>query len=126
MADALCLLPEPLGKGTLNLKFVDMANLQPEAWLFENTTDKSTASIFKKCKEPITDILDTTYCKGSCTYRYTLHLLALEECSPKGDVADPCLAPINTPCTLKPGKACLRLHPDQKLVQYFMRGITWV
>ena len=62
MGDALCPLPEPLRKRILNLEFVDMADLQPEAWLFEDATDKSIASIFKKRKEPITDILVWVQC----------------------------------------------------------------
>ena len=60
MEDALCSLPEPLRKQNLNLEF--MANLQPEAWLFEDTTDKSIALIFKKHNEPITDILVWVQC----------------------------------------------------------------
>ena len=65
------------------------------------------------------------YCTGSLTYRYTLDLLALEaQHSPKGDIADPRLAPINTPLHREAWQACLRLHPDQKLVQYLMRGFT--
>ena len=40
MGDALCPLPEPLQKRILNLEFVDMADLQPEAWLFGDTTEK--------------------------------------------------------------------------------------
>ena len=47
MGDPLCPLPEPLRKRILNLEFVDMADLQPEAWLFEDTTHKSITSIFK-------------------------------------------------------------------------------
>ena len=50
MGDALCPLPEPLRKRILNLEFVDMADLQPEAWLFEDTTDKSITSIFKNTR----------------------------------------------------------------------------
>ena len=63
------------------------------------------------------------YCTGSLTYRYTLDLLALEaQHSPKGDIADP--RPINTPLHREAWQACLRLHPDQELVQYLMRGFT--
>ena len=62
MGDTLCSLPEPLRIQILNLEFVDMADLQPEAWLFEDTTDKSIALIFKKCNEPITDILVWDQC----------------------------------------------------------------
>ena len=62
MGDALCPLPEPLQNRILNLEFMDMADLQPEAWLFEDATDKSIASIFKKRKEPITDILVWVQC----------------------------------------------------------------
>ena len=65
------------------------------------------------------------YCTGSYTYWYTLDLLALEvQHSPEGDIADPRLAPINTPLHKKAWQACLRLHPDQNLVQYLMRGFT--
>ena len=65
------------------------------------------------------------YCTGSLTYRYTLDLLALEaQHSPKGDIADPRLAPINTPLLREAWQACLRLHLYQKLLQYLMRGFT--
>ena len=62
MGDTLCPLPEQLRKRILNLEFVDMDDLQPEAWLFEDTTDKSITSIFKKRKEPVTDILVWVQC----------------------------------------------------------------
>ena len=65
------------------------------------------------------------YCTGLCTYQYTLDLLALEaQYSPKGDIADPRLAPINTPLHKEAWQTCLRLHPDQNLVQYLMRYCT--
>ena len=65
------------------------------------------------------------HCTGSNTYRYTPDLLALEaQHSPKGDIADPRLAPINTPLHKEAWQACLRLHPDQNLVQYLTRGFT--
>ena len=56
-------LPEALRKRILNLEYVDMANLQPEAWLFEDgTQDKAITSIFKKRSEPVTDILVWVQC----------------------------------------------------------------
>ena len=40
-----------------------MANLEPEVWLFENTTDKTIASMFlKDYKEPTTDMLVWVQC----------------------------------------------------------------
>ena len=65
------------------------------------------------------------YCTGTYTYRYTLDLLALEaQHSPKGDIEDPRLAPINTPLHKEAWQACLWHHPDQNLVQYLTRGFT--
>ena len=63
MGDTLCPLPEPLWKRILALEFVDMSDLQPEAWLFEDGThEKGIASIFRKRKEPVTEILTWVQC----------------------------------------------------------------
>ena len=58
MGDAFYPLPEPLWEWILNLAFVNMANLEPETWLFENTTHQC----LKECKEPTTDMLVWVQC----------------------------------------------------------------
>ena len=86
LGDALCPLPEALRKRILNLEYVDMADLQPEAWLFEDgTQDKAITSVFKKRREPVTDILVWVQCYnalvGVLTERfpqYIHHFLAYQ------------------------------------------------
>ena len=63
LGDTMCPLPEALRKRILNLEYIDMADLQPEAWLFDGgAEDKTLASLFKKRKEPVTDILVWVQC----------------------------------------------------------------
>ncbi len=63
LGDAQCPLPDALRKRILKLEFIDMAELCPEAWLFEDSaTESSVASFFKWRKEPVTDILLWVQC----------------------------------------------------------------
>ena len=55
--------PENIANKTLKLDFVDMAELCPEPWLFESETqEKLLPPLFKKRKQPGTDILTWTQC----------------------------------------------------------------
>ena len=59
----VCSLPENIANKILKLDFFDMAELCPESWLFESESqEKQLSSLFKKCKQPVTDILDTVFC----------------------------------------------------------------
>ena len=58
MRDAMLPIPNSLISKIQRLEFVDMADLRPEAWLFEDEPHKkSLAGLFKCRKQPVTDIL---------------------------------------------------------------------
>ena len=51
---SLLTLPENIRKCILNLEYIDMAELRPETWMFEDdVSDKTIASLFKHKKEPV-------------------------------------------------------------------------
>ena len=59
-------LPENLRRKILNLEYIEMADLHPEAWMLEEEfTDKTLAALFKCRKEPVTNILVWVQCYGS-------------------------------------------------------------
>ena len=50
-------LPKHLCKRILNLEYIEMADLHPEAWLFEEeSTNKTLATMFKRREDPVTSI----------------------------------------------------------------------
>ena len=58
MEDTMLPLPENLRRKVLNLEYVEMADLRPEAWMLEEEfTDKTLAALFKCRKEPVTNTL---------------------------------------------------------------------
>ena len=68
MGDNTLPIPENIANKILKLDFVDMAELCPESWLFESETqEKTLSSLFKKRKQPVTDILIWTQCFASYT-----------------------------------------------------------
>lgn len=66
---ALCPLPENLRKKISQLEFMDMADLWPEAWLnqSEDPERNSLFTLFKRHKEPVTDIATWVQCYASLT-----------------------------------------------------------
>lgn len=82
---SLCPLPDTLRKKILSLDFIDMAELRPEAWLFqqEDQDKSSIASLFKRRREPVTDIAIWVQCYASLIAvlaekhpHYTPHFMA--------------------------------------------------
>ena len=68
LGGATLLIPENIANKILKLDFVDTAELRPESWLFESETqEKPLSSLFKKRKQPVTDILIWTQCFASYT-----------------------------------------------------------
>ena len=66
MGDSMFPLPENLRRKILNLEYIEMADLRPEAWMLEEEfTDKTLAALFKHRKEPVTDILVWVQCYAS-------------------------------------------------------------
>ena len=66
MGDTMLPLPENLRRKILNLEYVEMADLHPEAWMLEEEfTDKTLAALFKRRKEPVTNILVWVQCYAS-------------------------------------------------------------
>ena len=66
MGNTMMPIPEHLATKILSLQYIDMSELRPEAWLFEDEpAEKSLASLFKRRKEPITDILVWVQCFAS-------------------------------------------------------------
>ena len=58
MGDSMFPLPENLCRKILNFEYIEMADLSSEAWMLEEEfTNKTLAALFKRRKEPITDIL---------------------------------------------------------------------
>ena len=59
-------IPDSLISKIQQLEFVDMADLRPEAWMFEDEPHgKSLAGLFKRRKQPVTDILLWVQCFAS-------------------------------------------------------------
>ena len=66
MGDTMLPLPENLRRKILNLEYVEMADLCPEAWMLEEEfTDKTLAALFKRRNEPVTNILMWVQCYAS-------------------------------------------------------------
>ena len=66
MGDAMLSIPDSLISKIQRLEFVDTADLRPEAWMFEDEPhEKSLAGLFKRRKQPVTDILLWVQCFAS-------------------------------------------------------------
>ena len=68
LGEGICPLPEHIRKKILNLEYVDMADLRPESWLMASDTDNannSLASLFRRRKQPVTDIAVWVQCYSS-------------------------------------------------------------
>ncbi len=79
-SDALFPFPDGVRKKILQLDFVDMSELVPEAWTSDDGSgqDKGLAPLFRKRKEPVTDPLVWAQCFAAMTAvlaeRYPQHV----------------------------------------------------
>ena len=55
-------IPESIVKKILRLEYVDMAELKPNAWLLHSEEPDNLSTLFRKKKEPVTDILVWVQC----------------------------------------------------------------
>ena len=64
LGPSTCPLPEPTRKRILNLEYVDMADLRPEAWLLPSDCegDSTFQRLFRRRKQPVTDIATWVQC----------------------------------------------------------------
>ena len=67
LGEVLCPLPENIRAKILRPDYVNIADLRPEAWLFESeqNTEKTVANLFKKRRDPVTDIRVWVQCYSS-------------------------------------------------------------
>ena len=61
-AATLSPIPEAIVKKILRLEYVDMAELKPNAWLLHSEESDNLSTLFRKKKEPVTDILTWVQC----------------------------------------------------------------
>ena len=78
-------IPEAIVKKILRLEYVDMAELKPNAWLLHSEESDNLSTLFRKKKEPVTDILVWVQCFSAMVaivaQQYpaaTLHLMAYQ------------------------------------------------
>ena len=78
-------IPEAIAKKILRLEYVDMAELKPNAWLLHSQESDNLSTLFRKKKEPITDILVCVQCFSAMVtilaHQYPaaiLHLMAYQ------------------------------------------------
>ena len=85
MGTGTCPLPEPIRKKILNLEYIDMADLRPDAWLVPSDPDGDCTlqKFFRRRKQPVTDFTMWVQCYSSMVTvlveaypQYINHLLA--------------------------------------------------
>ena len=67
MGAGTCPLPDPIHKKILNLEYIDMADLRPDAWLVlsDPEGDYTLQKFFRRRKQPVTDLATWVQCHAS-------------------------------------------------------------
>jgi hypothetical protein len=88
LGEGICPLPDHLKKKILNLEYVDMADLRPEAWLMASSDAEARnnlTSLFGRRKQPVTDVSVWVQCYSSLVSvlvekypQYIKHFLAYQ------------------------------------------------